>query len=172
MRGIVANTCKQQNMPTHPQDSVSLRDRTEDDDAFLFSLFLETAARQFSHLALPEQQMLTLLEMQFKAREQGWKNQHPEGLFQIILVGDETAGYWVTGETEGEPLIVYLGLLPSHQGRGIAGYLTKLFLGETKARKKQVTIHVEVGNPAREFWEHMGFHEAGRSGVYLRMRSK
>lgn len=147
--------------------SVSLRAVEASDRAFLLDLFLETSGDQFAQLGLPPEQLRGLLEMQFRAREEGWRGQYPDGLFQVVIFEADPVGYLALGEMEGGIALIYLGLLKKFQGRGIASGLLRNLQDEAAKISRKICAHVEVGNPALGFWKHRKFKVLADMGPYL-----
>ena len=148
-------------------DGVSLRDADEADEGFLFDLFLETSGEKFAGMGLPPEQLEGLLKQQFGAREAGWRDQHPGGLYQLVIFESNPAGYLAFGELKGEIALIYLGLLKQFQGRGIASGLLRNLQNAAAKNSQKICAHVEVGNPALGFWEHHEFKVVRDLGPYV-----
>lgn len=149
--------------------SVSLREVEEGDASFLFDLYLETSGGTFASLDLPAGKLRELLEMQFRAREAGWRGQHPDGVYFIISFDSNPAGYLALDEMEGEIALIYLGLRKKFQGRGIASALLRNLQNEAARKPHKICLHVEFGNSALAFWEHHEFKTLQDLGPYRRM---
>ena len=150
-------------------DSLTLRACKEEDRAFLQELYLETSGGTFLQLRLPPEQLRGLLEMQFQAREEGWRARYPQGRFQIVCFKGEAAGYFALGDWEDQISLIYLGLLESFQGRGIGATLTRALQAAASQGCHRVIAHVQVGNPALGFWQHMNFTVTNGPGVHLKL---
>jgi ribosomal protein S18 acetylase RimI-like enzyme len=148
---------------------VTLRDCVDEDRAFLYALYRETSAGIFARLGLPPEQLQGLLELQFRAREEGWRTQYPEGRFQIICFEKKPIGYFALGEREGNIALIYLGLTDYHRGRGIAAAITRRLQQAALQFCHAVVLHVEVGNPALAFWKHLNFRVLEELGPYISM---
>jgi ribosomal protein S18 acetylase RimI-like enzyme len=88
----------------------------------------------------------------------------------VILAHGESAGRLYVARWEDEIRIVDIALLPGFRGRGLGSALLRGLMAEADAARKPLSIHVEVNNPARQWYERLGFQPAGEVGVYLLMR--
>jgi ribosomal protein S18 acetylase RimI-like enzyme len=66
--------------------------------------------------------------------------------------------------------IVDIALLAPFRGQGLGSALLADLIAEADAAGKPLSIHVEMNNPARSWYEGLGFEQAGEFGVYVLMR--
>ena len=88
----------------------------------------------------------------------------------MIVSGGEDAGRLYVARWEDEIRIVDIALLPEFRGRGLGGELLRELKAEADAAGKPLSIHVEANNPARPWYERLGFRAEGEFGVYVLMR--
>ena len=88
----------------------------------------------------------------------------------ILAAGGEPAGRLYVARWEEEIRIVDIALLPDFRGRGIGGELLRELMAEADAAGRPLSIHVEMNNPARPWYERLGFRPEGEFGVYVLMR--
>jgi len=82
---------------------------------------------------------------------------------EVIRVGGEDAGY-LFYETRGEH--VYLGniaLLPAFQNRGVGAEVVRHVVAQANALGLPVRLQVLRSNPARNFYERLGFEQVGET---------
>ena len=88
----------------------------------------------------------------------------------MILADGEPAGRLYVARWEDEVRIVDIALLPEFRGRGLGSELLRDLMAEADAVGKPLSIHVEMNNPARPWYERLGFRSEGEFGVYVLMR--
>jgi GNAT superfamily N-acetyltransferase len=109
------------------------------------------------------------LRMQFDVQDRSYREQNPDGSFDVIAVDGVPAGRLYVSRRASEIRIVDIALLPEHRGAGIGTGLLRELIAEGERSGKPVTIHVERGNRARTLYERLGFAEVAENGVYVLM---
>ena len=71
-----------------------------------------------------------------------------------------------------EVRLLDIALLPEWRGRGIGSMLLGEMLATANASGDMVSLHVEVWNPVVHLYERLGFVEAGRNDVHIRMEHR
>jgi ribosomal protein S18 acetylase RimI-like enzyme len=107
--------------------------------------------------------------MQFDAQDRAYREQNPDGSFDVIAVDGAPAGRLYVSRRASEIRIVDIALLHVHRGAGAGTGLLRDLIAEGERSGKAVTIHVERGNRARELYERLGFVEVAENGVYALM---
>lgn len=136
-------------------ESVALQSARPEDEPFLFAVYASTRAEELSQVAWSHEQREAFLRMQFAAQSRHYKEHYAE--FSIIVVEGRRAGRLYVHRGEKEIRIVDIALLPEFQRRGIGTKLLKEIFSEAAQSRKIVTIHVEAFNPARRWYERLGF---------------
>lgn len=136
---------------------LTLRPATAGDAPFLFRLYLETQGAELAHAPLPEAHRQALLASQFKAREQHYRERFPGAQCQIVELGGEPIGRQLVAQTDAQVLVIDIGLVPAHRGRGIGTALLRSLLAEAAGRASSVALRVRHENPARRLYERLGF---------------
>lgn len=107
----------------------------------------------------------------------GWSEQEFERLLiernalaHRVRLGKKVIGFIVSRCAGGEAEILSIAVMAVQQGRGYAGRLLLLHLGQLAALRVQaVFLEVEENNQAaRRLYERAGFHEVGRREGYYR----
>jgi len=88
----------------------------------------------------------------------------------VIVVGAVDAGILIVERLPNEVRLLMLCLLPSHQGRGIGSSLVSALQGEAVARRVPLRLDVLKVNPARRFYERLGFGVEEESDYFFHMR--
>jgi len=88
----------------------------------------------------------------------------------VIVVGAVDVGILIVERLPNEVRLLMLCLLPSHQGRGIGSSLVSALQGEAVARRVPLRLDVLKVNPARRFYERLGFGVEEESDYFFHMR--
>lgn len=157
-----------------------LRAETPDDLPALRDYY--AAARAAEMLAAPphwdDAAKRAFLDQQFDYQYLHYTRHYAEADFMVLCRGGAPVGrlylHWGAGPA-GEVRIVDVTLAPAVQGQGIGAALLAAVQAAAHGQGRAVTIHVEIGNPARRLYERLGFvAETGRLGgpqAYILMRS-
>jgi|GEM_PF-1585089 len=88
----------------------------------------------------------------------------------VIECGGKIIGYVQSLRNPGHILLKNIGLLPTHQGKGIGCSLVKSLQTEAAALHLPIRLSVFVTNPeAQQFYERMGFVNESRTGEFQNM---
>jgi ribosomal protein S18 acetylase RimI-like enzyme len=88
----------------------------------------------------------------------------------VIVVGEVDAGILTVERLPNEVRLLMLCLLPSYQGRGIGCSLVSALQTEAAARRVPLLLDVLKVNPARRFYERLGFAVEEESEYFFHMR--
>lgn len=131
----------------HSVDSLNIRKAEVADFSFIYDLYRQTLSI-YSHL--PQ-------ERQYKEVKADL-----ERLPFEILVDQGKAVGAIAISDQGDILTIhFLAILPTHQRRGLGTYLLRPILAQATQRNIRVGLSVIRDNPAREFYEQLGFEAAG-----------
>ena len=76
---------------------------------------------------------------------------------QIIQYEVQDIGFLKVDRTLSPWEMVQIQILPAFQGRGFGTVILETLIEEAHACKQSISLHVLKGNPAREFYERLGF---------------
>jgi GNAT superfamily N-acetyltransferase len=139
---------------------IELRTATDADRPFLLEVYASTRADELDRVDWDESTKQAFVEMQFAAQEEYYRRYHPQASFDVVLANGEPVGRLYVERWDDEIRIVDLALLPGARGRRIGTWLLGELIAEAEAAGKRLSVHVEVGNPARAFYERLGFEPA------------
>ena len=146
--------------------AVALRQKSEQDTEFLFSVYASTRTEELAQVGWDDRQKERFLRMQFEAQRQCYESNYPGAEFQIILVAGRAAGRLYVHRRPKEIRIMDIAVLPEFRGGGVGSGLLKDILAEGQRTGRSVSIHVEVFNPALRLYERLGFRRTALNGVY------
>src|ERR1700761_1517465 len=97
----------------------SLRPAEPEDDTFLEELFCRLPAADFAGLALPQDQLRGLIQMQARAQRLGYLRDFPAAQSRLVMADTLPIGRLLVDYGAGSIRLVDIALLPEWQGRGI-----------------------------------------------------
>jgi ribosomal protein S18 acetylase RimI-like enzyme len=146
------------------------RDATSADGALMARL----DASAFAHLGGVPGVGDSLVAMQVRLRDQGWRAAWPDARCRVVEI--ETAGcrepvgrMWVN-LGPGVLHLIEIALLPEQRRRGLGTRCLRRLLDEARAYGADMTLEVADDNPARHLYQRLGFDVIGERPPYLHLR--
>lgn len=155
--------------PVVTAGSIVLRPVTAADDDLLLAVYASTRAEELSVVPWSDAERAAFLRMQHAAQSQHYHRHFGGARFDVVEHGGLPVGRLYVDRRADEIRIVDIALLTEHRGRGIGSVLLGQLLEEAGARGVAVRIHVEHENPARRWYERLGFRAVEDRGVYRLM---
>ena len=152
------------------RNAVALRAAGDSDYEFMRVLYHSTRAEEMLQFPFDESQKIAFLDWQFSMQSQHYAEHYPTCERSIIEVDGVAAGRLYVDRWTSEIRVVDIALLPEFRGRGIGAALMREVMEQGREANKDVSIHVEVFNPARALYQRLGFVEVATSGAYILMR--
>jgi ribosomal protein S18 acetylase RimI-like enzyme len=150
-------------------ETLQLRPVSVTDEEFLFRVYASTREEELAQVNWDAAQREDFLRRQFAAQTQHYSTHYPGAEFRVVLAEGEPAGRLYVHRRAEEIRVMDIALLPGFRHRGLGTALLKELLEEGARTNRPVTIHVEIFNPARHWYERLGFQSVAESGVYLLM---
>jgi len=150
--------------------SITLRPIGPEDLEFLLDVYASTRTDEMRLLDWDKQTKEVFLHLQFEAQHRYYSENYPGAEFQVILLDGKPVGRLYIHRRESEIRIMDITVLPEHRNKGIGSFLLDQVLTLATNRQLPVTIHVEKFNPARHFYERLGFCLVEELSVYLFMK--
>ena len=152
---------------------VSIRPmRSPEDDDFDLSVYGSTRLEELAVLGWTPEQVDGFVRMQYQAQSRHYRQYYPGAAFSIVTVAGESAGRLIVARSDREILIIDIALLPGYRSAGIGGFLVRRLLAEAEEAALPLRCHVEISNPARGFWEHLGLVPVRIDGAHILMERK
>lgn len=152
--------------------NLQLKPITDEDQPFLMEVYASTRAQEMRLTGWDDVQIARFMAMQFSAQHSHYVNHYPRAEFSVILVDSQPAGRLYVERTSQEIRIMDICLLPGFQGRGIGYHYMRRLMDEGQLRGLTVSLHVEKNNPAKLFYDRLGFEVAEDRDVYWFMAWK
>jgi GNAT superfamily N-acetyltransferase len=144
--------------------SITLRDITPEDDAFLREVYACTRAQEIAMVPWNDEQREAFLRFQFDAQHSYYHEQFPDARYQIIIDEGEPVGRLYVARRASEIKILDLTVLPQYRKTGVGSKLMQDLLAEAKAGGKPVLIWVEQTNPSQKLFKDLGFSKIEDDG--------
>lgn len=139
------------------------------DADFLFHLYASTRETELAIVPWTPEQKRAFLRQQFDAQHRHYQEHYAGAAFDLLLVDGRPAGRLYVARWKETVRIVDIALMPEFRGRGIGTRLMTELFAEADASGRTVSIHVEGNNPARRWYDRLGFRSVGEHGIYLLM---
>ena len=130
---------------------------------------------------MEQQQILSMIEMQFHAQHEHYRTHFPNADFDIILLNDKPIGRLYannslsdkhspnTSQFENELRLIDIALLPEFRNCGIGACLIRELQDRAVSLRLPVRLRVEPNNPALRLYERMGFRCIADEGINLHL---
>ncbi len=148
---------------------IQLQAITGNDLPFLRRVYASTRAEEMRLVPWSEAEKASFLESQFTAQHQHYQQHYGDAAFGLILLDGEPAGRLYVQRKPSEIILIDIALLPEYRQRGVGGQLLRNLLDEAAAGGKPIRLHVEHENPARAWYQRLGFRDVEDRGVYIFM---
>lgn len=149
--------------------SLALRPATDEDAAFLSEVYFSTRWVELEVTGWSDAQKLEFLRMQFTAQDTHYRAHYDGAEFLVVLESGVPVGRLYLHASSQELRVMDIALLTQHRRRGIGAALMHALLESARGSGRRVTLHVEHQNPARFWYERLGFQSLEDRGVYLFM---
>lgn len=149
--------------------SLSLRPCTPEDLPFLSALYAETRAGEMAATRWSAEMQAAFLQGQFEAQHRSYRQQFPEGSFDVVLAAGRPVGRLYVVRLPGEVRVVEITLGSAWQGRGWGTELLKKVLAQADRAGLPVRLRVDANNRARRLYQRLGFQGTAQDGVYLHL---
>lgn len=145
--------------------SVTLRQATEDDNAFLRRLYGTTRSDELAAVSWDEVTREAFLDQQFAAQAADYRRRFPQARFLVVQHEGTPIGRLYFADSDDAVHVLDIALLPEHRGQGLGEALLR-WVAEGDRR---ITLSVARWNPAQRLYLRLEFVVVGDDGVYLAM---
>jgi ribosomal protein S18 acetylase RimI-like enzyme len=148
---------------------VHLRPVAKADRTFLVELYTSTREEELAQVQWDPGAKRAFVEQQFTAQDAHYRANYPGATLDVIEVDGERAGRLYVHRGPRDIRIMDIALAPEFRRRGIGTTLLRGLMEEADSSGRNLSIHVEMNNPARSLYDRLGFRPAGEHGVYVLM---
>lgn len=149
--------------------TLGLRPATAADRPYLLQLYGESRATELSVTGWSDEQRAAFIAMQFTAQDADYRSRFPAASFDVVLLDGTPAGRLYVDR---RPTTIHvLDILVDARARrtGIGTALLRTLMQEGAASGRQLTLYVEKLNPARAWYERLGFVESEQQDLHVLM---
>lgn len=150
--------------------SLTLRPVEPADRDFLVELYAQSRAGELAVTGWTPDQQRAFLAMQFTAQDTDYRRRFPRASFDVVLYHAARAGRLYVDRRPDAVHVLDILVADQYRGLGLGTALMGALIDEAAATDRPVTLYVEQHNPARSWYERLGFAASGdTTGVYLFM---
>lgn len=153
---------------------VDWRPATPQDRDFLLRVYAGTRAEELARTGWDETTCASFLTMQFEAQDRHYRAHFPDAECSVIgfpmRVEPASVGRLWVDRRERSIHVLDIALLPEFRGQGLGTACLRRLMVEAAGRQAALTIKVECFNPARRWYERLGFVAHGEHGMHVQMR--
>ncbi|QOC22937.1 GNAT family N-acetyltransferase [Wenzhouxiangella sp. AB-CW3] len=150
--------------------TLKLRPESDADETFLEALYGTTRADEMALVQWPEAQVRQFVGQQFRAQRAHYRRHYPGAAFLVVEKDGQPIGRLYLHTTGRELRLMDILLLPEWRGHGLGRQLLAAVVRMAMDASLPVTLHVEPFNPARRWYQRLGFELLDERGVYWFMR--
>lgn len=137
--------------------TLTLRDATAEDDAFLRQVYACTRAEEMAMVPWTEEQREAFLRFQFDAQDSYYRSQFPDASYQIILDDGVAVGRLYVYRNPTDMRILDITILPEYRAAGLGTSLIRDLQAEAERSTKPLNIWVENFNRSQSLFKRLGF---------------
>ena len=152
-----------------PEQSITLRPATEDDQEFLLELYKHSRGDDLRGLGWDEDRIGEFLEMQYEAHQNFVRSDHPGLDDQIVLSEGEPVGHVALEQRANDFRLVDISLVPARRNRGTGTFLIQELQAESAAAKRPLRLQAIRFNRAVVLFERLGFRRTSETGTHFQM---
>lgn len=149
---------------------LSLRPERESDTPFLQALYGSTRVDELARVDWSEAQAGRFVAQQFRAQRAHYRQHYPGAEFLVVECDGVPIGRLYLHLTHRELRLMDIILHPDWRERGLGRSLLLCVLDRALDADVPITLHVEPFNPARLWYERLGFGLVEERGVYWFMQ--
>lgn len=149
---------------------IAFRAAEPGDTPFLCALYASTRRDELALVAWPDEAKQAFLAEQFAHQDRHYRANYPGADLLVVERDRVPIGRVYVYRAPGEIRLMDIALVEAERGRGLGSALIRELMDEARSTNASITLHVEPGNPARRWYERMGFALIEDRGVYHFLR--
>jgi len=150
-----------------------LRPETEADVEFLAALYASTREEEMALVTdWSDEQKKAFLRSQFDAQSDHYKKHYSAAEYWVIERDAAPIGRLYLHYQPKDLRIVDIALMPEYRRHGIGRAILTQLLADAQADRRNVSLHVEMNNPALRLYHDLGFNAVGEYGYYFLLEWK
>lgn len=154
--------------------TVHWRPATPQDRDFLLRVYAGARAEELARTGWDETTCASFVTMQFEAQDRHYRAQFPDSQCSVIefaMRGEPVpvGRLWVD-RRQHSIHVLDIALLAEFRGQGLGTACLRRLMVEAAGLQVALTIKVECFNPARRWYERLGFLPQDEHGMHVQMR--
>lgn len=151
----------------------ALRCATPEDRDLLLRVYASTRAEEMARTGWDESTCSGFVAMQFEAQDRHYRAHFPNAQCSVIEFAASgkrvpVGRLWIDRRA-GSIHVLDIALLPDFRGQGLGTACLRRLTAEAAARQVPLTVKVEFFNPARRWYERLGFVPQSEHGMHVQM---
>lgn len=147
-----------------------LRPESDDDIAFVRSLYASTRWEELAALPWPDEAKRAFLSDQSRLQGKHYREHFTGAAFHLIERDARPVGRVYLHASLREFLLLDIALLPEWRGLGHGGRVLAALMQCARTSGRCITLHVENDNPARRLYARLGFAFVEQQGFHACLR--
>jgi ribosomal protein S18 acetylase RimI-like enzyme len=152
------------------QSDLSIRYETPEDYPFICELYASTRAGELARVNWPEPAKADFLNQQSAAQIRHYRRHFPAAAYLLVERAASSIGRIYLDKKPAELRVMDIALILQERGHGWGRTLMTAVLDLAEEDQAAVSLHVEPDNPARAWYQRLGFIDQGPEGLYRFMR--
>lgn len=152
------------------QSDLTVRCETPEDYPFIGELYASTRAGELARVNWPESAKADFLRQQSAAQIRHYRSHFPAAAYLLVESAASPIGRIYLHKKPNELRLMDIALVLQERGKGWGRVLMVAVLDLARENQAAVSLHVEPDNPARAWYQRLGFVDQGAHGLYRFMR--
>jgi|SRR5215813_12843432 len=150
--------------------TLTLRSVTNEDEAFLVSVYDSTRADELAQAQWAPGQREAFVKWQFDLQRSEYHTRFPDAEYYVISIDERPAGRIWIGADDTQIRLLDIAILPEFQNRGAGTALLRWLIDQSENANKPLRHMLFVlNNDAHRFYERLGFVIIDDLGAYKHM---
>lgn len=149
--------------------TLALQPVTAGDRPYLLALYGESRSAELALTGWPDDQRRDFVELQFTAQDTDYRSRYPGASFDLVLLDGVPVGRLYVDRRPTTLHVLDILVAADRRRTGIGTTLLRSLMDEATATGRQVSLYVEALNPARAWYERLGFVADQRHDLHVLM---
>ena len=145
-------------------------DAGDADLGFLSRLYASTRQDELAAVSWSDVEKQRFLADQFRLQREHYRLHYAEAGFWVIEQEGIPCGRLYVYDSPSEFRLMDIALFPEQRGQGVGSSIIRVLTRVATDQGKDVSLHVEPGNPANRLYERLGFDFVEDRGAYRFLR--